>query len=157
MNHDEIKSKLDEFIDNELPEDQSREIVRHVAACPECGRAVTDYKKAAAFFFARTEVPEDRGFTARVMAALRERAEGLPRPLAALFSLLFQWKTAAALATLLLLWLGFSPARSNGTWETALASAGGTERWLFSDRAAGQGEWAQWILDRSEPEANDEI
>jgi anti-sigma factor RsiW len=148
MNHDEIKAKLNEFIDNELPEEQRREIIRHVASCPDCGRSVTDYRKAAAFFFARPEVRESESFVDRVMAALSQRG-ALPHPLAIFFSYLFQWRTAGALASILVLWIGFVAPRDGAqtaSWNTRLTASTGSDPLLLSDPEMEFEEWAQSLL-----------
>jgi anti-sigma factor RsiW len=154
MNHEEIKARLNEFLDNELPARERAEVLRHVAACPDCGREVTDYKKAAARLFAAPSVSERPAFATRVMARLREREEHSP------LAFLFQWKTAFALSALLALWVSFGGElfRSEASWDTALASAAETESWLAAEPDRTKGEWSQWIFEHpTQSEVSHEI
>lgn len=158
MNHDQIKSKLFEYYDAELPESGQKEIASHLAGCKECSLELRAWNKAAGIFFKREEVALNESFTRKVMSEIARREESAalsPSPLFDL-SLLFQWKVAAAVSFVLMFLIYTTISRplpqEDVHIETVLLpedgnGQAGSESWLFLENQIGKDELMLAVLE----------
>lgn len=77
MNHDQIRERLDEWLDGALPAAESAAASSHIDSCPECKGEVSRLKRLGSALF-RAPAPHDpratEAFVARVMARVEEDA-----------------------------------------------------------------------------------
>lgn len=161
MNHDEIKSKLYEFYDAELPQDQQKEIASHIESCPACKTEIQLWKRTAEFFFKKPHVEKNEQLTEKIMASILQKEEPVEQGFAYRFDFysLFQWKSLAALSLLLVI-LFYSIDKRLISQEviqldSVFLSANGNghgskinnhDQWLFSNKESGKDEFMQLVF-----------
>lgn len=123
MNHDRIVELLSEYRDGALPPAERELVAAHLPACESCARALADWDRLAAAFFARPAAPTPvatEAFVARVMARLPDEAPGIWAWLTG------RWLTPAlglGLVALIASFLPYLRESSAGPGEELLASA----------------------------------
>jgi anti-sigma factor RsiW len=80
MDHGAVKKNLPDFYDGELDTENRREVESHLLDCRECRETFNWWKKTSKAFFPKTEISGSEFFVQRVMARVKESAEG-PKPL----------------------------------------------------------------------------
>lgn len=78
MNHDQIRGRLDEWLDGALPPAESAAASSHIDACVECKSEVDRLRRLAGALFEKLRSPGDaratEAFVARVMARVEADA-----------------------------------------------------------------------------------
>jgi len=80
MSDDPYLSRIEDYLDEDLPASEMAELRAHVADCPECGAEVETYRRLRrlALAFPPVEVPDDLGF--HIRRRLKEPMEATRRP-----------------------------------------------------------------------------
>lgn len=141
MDHSNLKSKLYEFYDGELPKEEAEKMSVHLQSCAECRRELELLKKSAQIFFKKSEVSVPPSFSAKVMNQILERSES-PKISILDFFRLPRWEIATALSISLLIFSYFS---IHYLKEGAAAGAS-TESWLFSNQEPEKDDLLQIAL-----------
>jgi len=75
MNHNDIRHKLSEYIDNSVTPDEKTAIEAHLPTCTECSDALRELRKTIENIHAVEEVQPPAWMTQKIMAKVREDAE----------------------------------------------------------------------------------
>jgi hypothetical protein len=83
MDHNEIRHRLSEYIDNAVTDDERAAIESHLATCTECAEALRELRKSIEHIRAVQEVEPPAGMTQHIMATVRktERRKSIMRSL----------------------------------------------------------------------------
>ena len=73
MEHNTCRENLSAYLDGELPPDEKLSLEGHLAACPECSRALGELKQVSAVFREHAMRPAPMSLKAAVFARPRER------------------------------------------------------------------------------------
>ena len=123
MTHDEIKSRLSEFLDGELPEGERRELSSHVARCSDCRGAAQDFRGVGRALFQPLPLSDSERFVRSVMSRLPEEAPAAR----AGFAWNFWWVPSLSLGfAALLAILALRRESPIGTETLLLADSGGS-------------------------------
>ncbi|MGD8787003.1 MAG: zf-HC2 domain-containing protein [Phycisphaerales bacterium] len=108
MNCEQVRKKLNAYMDAELPEETIEKITTHLEKCQDCSGAITRLQSLTSVLeeVSTPEVP--KGFTARVLACANERSKST-KSMQRKHAFVFQWygpkfltaRTAAAAAVLI--------------------------------------------------------
>lgn len=111
MDHNTLKSKLYEFYDGELSEEESQLFSIHLLSCRECQLEIELLKKTALAYFKKPEIQISEGFSEKLMDRIREKIpiEQKSKHFSFLDLLsLPRWEIATALSMFLLIFSYFS-------------------------------------------------
>ncbi|MFA6030478.1 MAG: zf-HC2 domain-containing protein [Elusimicrobiota bacterium] len=84
MEHDDLKARLSEYLDGELPEAERSAVEAHLTGCPSCREEVREWTLLRGKLFqvpARPAAAETEVFVRRLMARLPEEEAGEEAPL----------------------------------------------------------------------------
>jgi len=93
MNHEEIRSKLSELYDGELPEAEKSEVRSHLKGCGECAQSLSRMQAASASLFRIPPIQVRESFVQDVMERLRADEKPARRTLTGVFA---RWLVPAA-------------------------------------------------------------
>jgi len=74
MNCEKVLSRLNAYLDGEVPEKLMREMEEHLGTCPSCSSHVERIRTMAGFLDCLTAPPLPQGFSTRVMTEARRRS-----------------------------------------------------------------------------------
>lgn len=74
MDHDNIRHKLSDYIDDALSPDERFEIEQHLASCAACGSALNEIRKTVELLRGTEEAEPPSWLPAKIMANVREEA-----------------------------------------------------------------------------------
>lgn len=112
MEHEDLKARLSEYLDGELPEGERPAVEAHLAACPSCREEVREWTLLRGRLFrapARPAAAETEAFVRRLMARLPEEEAGEEAPLD------YRWLVPALGFSFAALLFSFYPLRSAQT------------------------------------------
>ncbi|HEY6010649.1 MAG TPA: DUF2275 domain-containing protein, partial [Nitrospirota bacterium] len=75
MNHNDIRHKLSEYLDNALSADEQASVEEHLKSCPTCGNALDELRKTVEHIRTVEEVEPPAWMTRKIMATVRAEAE----------------------------------------------------------------------------------
>lgn len=75
MNHNDIRHKLSEYLDDAVSAGEKKEIEAHLPSCAECSNALDELRKTIEQMKQIGEIEAPAGMTSRIMAKVREEAE----------------------------------------------------------------------------------
>jgi hypothetical protein len=143
MDHETLKSRLYEFYDGEITQEESRIFSAHIASCGECRSEIEAWEAASEAIYKEAQVQVPDGFSEMVMVRIAEKAGAGRKPaLASVFKILSlpRWEVLTAMSVSILIFSYFSIhflrlEEGNGAHPIALMdSHAGQEQWLFSRR-----------------------
>lgn len=75
MNHNEIRHKLSDYIDNSLMPEEKVSVEAHLRTCPECSNALSELQKTVEHVRSVEEVEPPTWMTQKIMARVRAEEE----------------------------------------------------------------------------------
>ncbi len=113
---EEVRARLNAYMDTELPETATQEIEEHLRACAGCNAALEQLRKADSLLDVDVPPPVPHGFADRVMAAANTKEQGpasSPVPL---------WPSLLRIAAAVLIGLGIGGWMASDLWRDSEAS-----------------------------------
>jgi hypothetical protein len=155
MDHDDIRHKLSEYIDDAVTPGEKEAIEAHLAACGECSDALRELRKTIEHVRAVEEIEPPAWLTRKVMARVRETAErrkGMVRAVLDHFALLRPARVVAVLFLVVIAYTVYktAPVReklaetpTEVATKEAQRKSGREERAKGADEAARRGQVEQ--------------
>jgi hypothetical protein len=103
MTHDDVRSRLSDFIDGALDAREARRVEAHLTSCRECAAHLAELRAMLGMLRDAEPVPAPEGFAAAVRGRLEQMSAARPTGIGARFMARLprietSWRTAAAVA-----------------------------------------------------------